>query len=462
MKRSLSSRVVALATLIPFVSLSCGGSASRTTTPTGNSPLSDQVLILTKDLPPGLDLRVSNGREGPPAFDRAKLVPAKKLDEAVAQQLLSRTKPLASDVADKQAFALRPGSKPAPRTGQVIKGQFPTPASQLLPPKASDTGKPLTVLRYMPEGAVPLAPELSVTFSQPMIAVTSQSDAAQNVPVKLTPQPKGSWRWIGTRTILFDPDVRFPQATTYRVEIPAGTKSATGGVLKDGVKFTFETPAPKLISSYPSPHGHQRLDVPMFALFDQRIDRAQVFEKIRVRANGQVQPIELVDDVSIEKDKQLAALVKATVANEQDGRWLAFRSKQPLPRDAAVDVVIGAETPSAEGPNTTKAPQQFTFRTFPPLRIQRAECGYNGECPPGNPFSIEFNNPIDADRFDDAQLAVTPDVPGLKIVQNGNYLSLMGMTRARTTYRIVVSGGVLDEFGQPLGKDTTLTWRVTD
>ena len=50
-------------------------------------------------------------------------------------------------------------------------------------------------------------------------------------------------------TILFAPDVRFPQATTYAVEIPAGTKSATGGTLKQPAKFTFETPPPAM-----SPH----------------------------------------------------------------------------------------------------------------------------------------------------------------------------------------------------------------
>src|SRR5258708_37346450 len=117
----------------------------------------------------------------------------------------------------------------------------------------------------MPEGEVPLAPELSVTFSQPMVAVTSQDDAAKVQPVKLTPTPKGKWRWIGTRTILFDPDVRFPQAQTYQVEIPAGTKSAAGGELKQAVKFTFETPPPTLRASYPNPNsGPQHLDVPMF------------------------------------------------------------------------------------------------------------------------------------------------------------------------------------------------------
>jgi len=41
---------------------------------------------------------------------------------------------------------------------------------------------------------VPLAPDLSVTFSQPMVAVTSQEQAAEYAPVELTPQVEGHWR----------------------------------------------------------------------------------------------------------------------------------------------------------------------------------------------------------------------------------------------------------------------------
>src|SRR5262249_33893730 len=157
---------------------------------------------------------------------------------------------------------LRPASQPPPRTGETIKDSFPPPASSLLPPKANDAGKDLSVLRYMPEGEVELAPELSVTFSQPMVPVTSQEDAAKTTPVRLTPQPKGKWRWLGTRTILFDPDVRFPQATTYKVQVPAGTKSQNGGVLTKEVSFTFETPPPKMVAHYPYDSIPQQLDVP--------------------------------------------------------------------------------------------------------------------------------------------------------------------------------------------------------
>ncbi len=461
-QRPLFVRSVALVTLLSFVVTSCGGKTKSQSPIGAGSPISDQILVQTKDLPPGLDMRVSDGKQGVPAFDRANLAPAKKITDAEAEALLARAKPITTDPQDKQRFALREKSLPPPRTGQVIKGQFPPPSSSLLPPVASDAGKDLKVLRWMPEGEVPLAPELSVTFSQPMIAVTSQTDASATTPVRLTPQPKGNWRWIGTRTILFDPEVRFPQSTTYKVEIPAGTKSANGGVLKEAVKFTFETPPPKIVATYPSQYVPQRLDVPMFLAFDQKIDPMVVVDKLRVTANGAAVPIRMIDRAEIAKDKQLESVVAQTIKNDQDGRWVAFRATRPFPKDAAISIEVPPGTRSAEGPNVTKDLQDHTFRTYPPLRIEEAECGWGSECRPGMPFSIRFNNPIDADKFDEAQLTVTPEIPVHKTVQSGQAISVMGLTKARTTYKVVVSGGLLDEFGQQLGADTTLTFTVGD
>ena len=462
MNRSPRTRGVALATLASFIATSCGGRPQTPVVKHHPSPISDGALVQMKDLPDGLDLRLSNGRQGPPAYDRAKLAPATKLGDAEVEKLFARATPIAVDAADKQAFALRAKSQPPPRTGQVVKGSFPPPASSLLPPAGNDAGKDLRVLRYMPEGKVPLAPELSITFSQPMVAVTSQDDAAGVQPATLTPTPAGRWRWIGTRTLLFDPAVRFPQATTYQIEIPRGAKSATGGVLKDAVKFTFETPAPTLVSSYPSPYTPQRLDVPMFAMFDQKIDPKAVLAQVHVTANGKPWQIELIDDKAIAKDKQLAAIVEAARKNEQDGRWLAFRGMQPFPKDAAITVELGAGTPSAEGPNKTPVAQSYAFRTYPPLRIDHAECGWGGECRPGMPFQITFDNPLDEDKWDDANISATPEIPAQKIVTGGNIVSIMGVMSARTTYKVVVGAAVRDAFGQTLGTDTTLTFTVGD
>jgi alpha-2-macroglobulin len=453
-------RLVALISILA----ACGSKPSPSAAPAqigSASPLSDQVLVQSKDLPEGLDLHLSNGKAGPPAIDHDKLPPARKLSDPDAQALLARTKPITKDPLDQQAFALRPGSAPAPRTGKTVTGQFPPPPSSLLPPPASDAGKDLRVLRYMPEGAVPLAPELSVTFSQPMVAVTSQSDAAATTPIKLSPTPKGKWRWIGTRTILFDPEVRFPQATTYTVEIPAGTKSANGGALGKATKFTFETPPPTLTNHWPAV-GPTRTDVPMFALFDQKIDPAAVLAQLQVTADGKRMPVKLLDAAAIAKDKRLKEIADQANKDEQQGRWLAFAAEKPFPKDATIDVQFSAGTPSAEGPNKTRAAQHFAFKTYPPLAIERHECGYDKKCPPGYPFTIVFNNPLDADKWDDALVTTSPQISDLKIVHNGRALQLVGATVARTTYKVTISGGVLDEFGQTLGKDEPLTFNVTD
>ena len=436
------------------------------------SPITDEAYVQLKDAPNGLDLKVTEGKLGAPAFDKSKLAPATKLSEAEAQGMLARAKPITTDPTDQKAFALRPSSQPVPRTGNTIKGTFPPPASSLLPPKPNEAGQKLKVLRYMPEGQVPIAPELSVTFSQPMVAVTSQGDAAKTTPVKLTPQPKGNWRWLGTRTILFDPDIRFPMSTTYTVEVPVGTKAANGNALDTATKFTFETPALTMVSRFPVDYQPQHLDVPMFVLFDQKIDAQAVLSKITVTANGKAVQVTKIDDAEIKKilddkkanprNKQLAAMVDAAKRNEQDGRWLAFRSAQELPKDAAISITIPAGTPSAEGPNLTKVPQTFAFRTYPPLKLVESTCGYQNNCPPGTPFTLRFNNPLDADKFEEELVTASPDIPGQRILQSSSVINVMGATKARTSYKATVSKKLVDEFGQTLGDDETRAWTVGD
>ncbi len=458
LKRSNSFRAVALAVVVQLVALSCGGKQPPKQPGTGGVG-GGQPLIQTGDAPPGITLRLSDGNQGRPAADRSKLPPATKLTDAEAEAILARLAPIGAKPDDQAGFALRDRSTPPPRTGKTLRDKFPPPNPFAgKPPSTNDAGQDLTILRWAPEGDVPLAPTLQLTFSQPMIAVTSQDDAARTVPVTLTPTPKGRWRWLGTRTLIFDPEVRFPQATTYTVAIAKGTSSATGNVLKDGKTFTFTTPAPRMMSMWPD-QGPQQLDTPMFVLFDQRIDPAAVLATIKVVASGKTYSTRLLTAEEVTKHESISGLVASAKANQQDGRWVAFRAVETFPKDTAITVTIGPGTPSAEGPNQTKDPQAYDFDTYPPLKIVRAECGW-GECPPGAPFTIELNNALDPDQWDDAHIAITPAVPRLKIVQNGNYISAQGATAGQSTYRVRVSGGIVDSFGQTLGKDAELTFKV--
>jgi len=466
--------------LVAFAALAaCGHKASPLDDTAGSAamPPGKPIHYDGKDLPPGLVMKLSDGTQGPPAFDHTKLAPAKKLGDAEVAQLLSREKPIQTDAQDLQAFALRPSSQPPPRTGETIHESFPPPASTNLPPPVvPKPGEGLKVSRFMPEGAVALAPELTVTFNEPMVAVTSQIDAAAVQPVKLTPQPKGKWRWIGTRTIVFDPEVRFPQSTTYQVEIPAGTKSATGDALAVAVKFKFETPAPVLTGHWRTEYQPQKLDVPIFIEFDQKVEANAILAALKITVHAkphggsQGDPwqatafspqLRRLTDAEIAANKPLAALV-ASEKKEHDGRWLAFRTTTNLPPDASVQLELPSGTPSAEGPNKTKSPQAFSFRTYPPLELISATCSYGDNCAPSMPFELAFNNPLDEKLFEDNQVTVTPEIPDVQIVAAGNYISVIGATKARTTYKVTVAPKLVDAFAQTLGHSLERTFKVGD
>ncbi|HSP62228.1 MAG TPA: Ig-like domain-containing protein, partial [Pyrinomonadaceae bacterium] len=171
----------------------------------------------------GLRFRLSEAAEQPEVRPVTNVIPATTLSDSETEAILKRLPPIKTDASDETEFAVREKSLPPPRTGTTVMQPFPA-ANEMAAPEQMTAG-PLEVVRYSPDGDVPIAPNLSVTFSQPMVAITTQEEAAENVPVKLSPQPPGKWHWIGTKTLLFDPDVRFPMATHYSVTVPAGTKS---------------------------------------------------------------------------------------------------------------------------------------------------------------------------------------------------------------------------------------------
>ncbi|MDW8099075.1 MAG: alpha-2-macroglobulin family protein [Anaerolineae bacterium] len=407
--------------------------------------------VLHEGTPTGLQFRLSEGAEQPsPALP--PLVTPTPLPESTVQAILDRLPPLPPEEA--REFALPEKPLPPPRAGKTIEEPFPPQAAPIAPEQP--IGDSLEVLRYQPEGDVPLAPYLSVTFSQPMVALTAHEDlTGQEVPVRLSPQPAGAWRWVGTQTLFFEPEGRFPMATHYTVEIPAGTTSAIGGKLERAVRWSFTTPPPQVQASYPTGGPHRR-DVLLFVAFDQRVDPDTVLPTIQVTAGAQRFPLRLAQPEEIEADPTVRRMAK----DAGEGRWLAFRATELFPADTEVTVTIGPGTPSMEGPLRTEEAQSFSFRTYGPLRVAEHRCAWGDECPPFSLWYIRFTNPLDEAKFDTSMVQVEPAVPGLRIQAIGDMLTFQGRTRGRTTYQVTLSAAITDQFGQTLGQDQTVTFTV--
>ncbi len=436
--------------------IAANASAQRRIPPRRPNP----PLGVQNNMNQGLQFRLS---EGTAAGERRENIPpavAAKLSDTDSQNVLKRLQPIKADTSDEQDFAIRDKSLPPPRTGKTVEGAFPPPDAPRVP---EVKGGSLEVVRFSPEGEVPLAPQVSVTFSQPMVAVTSQSDAAANVPVKLTPQIAGKWRWVGTKTLLFEAanDQRFPAATDFTVEIPAGTKSATGATLTSVKRWRFSTPPPKVQTSYPNDGPHRR-DPLMFVSFDQNINPEAVLQTIKVTSGNQVFKLKLASETEINADQTVSSYAKSAEKN----RWLAFRvvdtsgNKAMLPADSDITVTIGAGTPSAEGPRKTTEAQPFSFRTYGPLRVRTYRCGYNNTCSPFDQWSVEFTNPLDVQAFEQSQLQVEPAIQGMKTQIYGNMLIITGIKKGRTTYRVTLDANIRDSFGQTLEKSQTISFNV--
>ena len=380
---------------------------------TGSSPQTGGTsgsLVQASDY--GLSIRLSQGLAQPQIAAPVPLATGEPLSGEEIQQILSRLPTLTADLADQTEFKLAQEPIPPPRPGTTVEEAFP-PLTSAPTPDAGEAG-PLKVVRFGPEGEIPVAPFINITFNQPMVRLGTLGDlTAEAVPAQLEPSLPGTWRWLGTKTLTFEYDSklidRLPKATNYQVSIPAGTKSATGGILPETVEWTFSTPPPKVVSTYPY-NSPQPLEPIFFITFDQRIDPSAVLETIRVQAGSQTVSLILAGQAELEKDTEISQMLMYT----PEGRWLAFKAATPLPAATNIQVTIGPGTPSAEGPLVTQEAQSFSFPTYTPLRIEDHGCyQYDSQCRPLTPFTIRFNNPIDAQAYQESMLRVEPEIPGV-------------------------------------------------
>jgi len=401
----------------------------------------------------GLFFRLDPGSGGGAAV-RPVVARGRLLTAAESQALLARLQPLRTRATPADSFFFPAQTLPPPRAGRTVTEPFPPRDSLAVRPGrlAGPATASLEVIRRAPEGEVDVGAEVTLTFSQPMVPLGSVSDvAAQAVPARITPQPPGRWRWIDARTLKFEPTGRLPMATTFTVEVPAGTRSAAGTPLAIALRWTFSTPPARAIGGSPQP-GPTRLTPILVVAFDQRIDPAAVLRSIRLRAAGADRPVRMATAAEIAAD----SLVKGLVEGQEAGRWLAFRPVAPLPRNAEVRVSVGPGTPSAEGPRLTTDEQFWEFRTYGPLRIENESCS----CRPGEPFFIGFNNPLDARAFRKEMVRAEPAIPGMQVTVSGPILYVSGDTKQNTKYTVRIDPALRDVFGQTLGAPQTRTFEV--
>ncbi|MBK6695821.1 MAG: Ig-like domain-containing protein [Myxococcales bacterium] len=421
----------------------------------------DAGSVVAKSRAPKLGFRLSDAdREKPAAPPR---VTGDVMPPGEVAELLGRLPPqAATDGGLATTFHRRGDSPPPPRPGRTVSEPFPAAPSPVGAVTHDTTG--LRVVRRSPEGDVGIAPNVSVTFSEPMVALATQAAlAAGEAPFKLTPPQKGEFRWLGTQTVVFQPERELPRATEFVVEVPEGTKSLAGNRLAKGERTTFATPAPRLVRSEPSGVTVSRTPL-YFAEFDQSVDAAAIVSKVVVKAEGLEQKSRLATDAEVEQSELLDRL-GARPAGQDAGKDAALKKRRrvfwktdkTLPPNTVVTVEFPSGTPSAEGPRTTKEAQRFEFTTHGAMEVTALSC--NGECRPDSAADLRFTTPLDEDSFEERFVDVSPKPEGLKITPSGSNLYLRGEWKVGR-YKVTVKSGLKDRFGQALAADVLREFSV--
>ena len=83
--------------------------------------------------------------------------------------------------------------------------------------------------------------EITIVFNRPMVPITTLDVLdAITIPVEITPETEGKWKWIGTRTLQFQSTERLLRSSNYRVKIKPDFVSQDGLKLA-GSENSFRT-----------------------------------------------------------------------------------------------------------------------------------------------------------------------------------------------------------------------------
>jgi alpha-2-macroglobulin len=348
---------------------------------------------------------------------------------------------------DPRGDILRLGPEVPPEPGEVAL-PFPTiPKDDEVPPRVEPV--PLKVLRHSPEGEVENVNAVMVTFNQPMVPLASiETLTRATSPMTIEPAVEGEYLWLGTDTVAFRPKLRMPYATEYQVTVREGVQSALGQSLAEPYQFALTTPRPKLINSIPGDGASSIQPQPDLTLvFNAAVDLNAVFSVLELRdTDNRLYPLVLLGTPP-ENPMAVTATDKAEDARYRD-RALVVRPAQELPLATQFLLMVKEDLRTTEGPLVANWKYFVRFATYAPLSVERISCGWGfGNCYPGAPVRIEFNNALVQQSLDN-RVTFSPAVDGLRLRASGNTMTAFGRFLPSQAYSVHVSIGIEDVFGQ--------------
>ena len=310
---------------------------------------------------------------------------------------------------------------------------------------------PVRVVFATPQGETTQLTEISLVFNKPMRALDAEPDA-RSFPVTIQPAIPGSWQWLGSSALRFNAKGNIPLATSFRVEVPAGTKALDDTKLQAPFVFSFATPRPALEASWPE-HGTKDLlpDAKIELSFNQPIAAEEVNRAVSLRAGNTPLLFNVVED----------------------GSHYLIEPRAPLPLASKISLHIAEDLHAASGELPSGKKKVLQFETVGPL-LASFRCDPHptqaDRCAPSSAVYLDFANDVPAEQII-PRIHIQPKPENFEVYaysgEEARTFEVHGDYQPATSYRVRLTAGagrarIKDVANQPLKSDATATLRFGD
>jgi uncharacterized protein YfaS (alpha-2-macroglobulin family) len=331
------------------------------------------------------------------------------------------------------------------------KGRREVPSSE----KQAAVAGELRVLSVTPQGRTSgrkEADSVVVMFDRPMAALEALPEGKGRAVLKFEPSAAGKTRWLGSRTLTFTPDRRFPLATEFKVTVPAETRALDGSSLKEDCSWTFQTPAPLLVRHFPQDKQMWLpLDTQVLLVFNQAVERSASGEFITltaVDAQGKERPVGF--RLTLPSRERLRK-ENLDISPEQA---LLVEPKERFTPGTSYLVGVRQGLPSGEGPLRMEKTVGFGFETYRAFQFVGLE--ESNRLSPSAQLQFRFTNKVGYKSFVQ-HVRFDPSLPIPEHYSEWDYsndvLYFYLPLEPETQYTARIAPDLSDEFGNRLGQE---------
>jgi uncharacterized protein YfaS (alpha-2-macroglobulin family) len=161
---------------------------------------------------------------------------------------------------------------------------------------------------------------ITIVFNRPMVPVTTLDELdTKSLPVTISPETKGVWKWTSTRNLQFVPAERLVRSSHYKINVQSGFRSVEGLAVP---AFAHQFTTRPLRLSHVS-NGQLVYNQPIRVAFNQPIDLARTAKEISLtRSDGKV--VEVVVEyakTSGEEDKSTLVIYPKEDSHGRERLW---------------------------------------------------------------------------------------------------------------------------------------------